>query len=88
MTMERSRRKELTGKVTSSKMDKTLVVTITRKVRHKLYGKVLNRATKCYVHDEKGEAKEGDTVSIMETRPISKLKRWRLVQVLEKGATA
>ena len=78
-------RKKRMGIVLSDKMQKTIVVQIRRKVPHPLYGKVVERANKFKVHDEKNEAKIGDRVMIEETRPLSKDKRWRLVQVLERG---
>ncbi len=81
----RGLRKNRIGKVVSDKMDKTIVVAIETKVRHPLYGKTVNRTTKFKVHDENNEAKIGDRVSIMETRPLSKDKRWRLVEIVEKA---
>lgn len=78
-------RKNRIGKVVSDKMEKTIVVAIETKVRHPLYGKTVNRTTKFKVHDENNEAKIGDRVSIMETRPLSKDKRWRLVEIVEKA---
>ena len=78
-------RKKRTGLVLSDKMQKTVVVQVSSKVLHPLYGKVVGRATKFKVHDEKNEAKVGDRVSIQETRPISRDKRWRLVEILERG---
>ncbi len=83
--IERNVRKVRTGLVTSDKMDKTITVAVERKVRHPLYGKFLKKTTKFHVHDEKNECGIGDTVKIMETRPLSKSKRWRLVEVLEKA---
>jgi small subunit ribosomal protein S17 len=83
--MERNLRKERTGVVTSSKMDKSIVVAVERKVKHPKYGKFVNKTTKFVAHDEKNECGIGDTVKIMETRPMSKTKRWRLVQVVEKA---
>lgn len=80
----RKARKTRIGIVTSNKMDKTIVVSITRKVKHPIYGKFINKTTKFYAHDEKNECNIGDTVKIMETRPLSKLKRWRLVEIIEK----
>ncbi len=80
--VERANRKERKGFVLQNKMNKTIVVGVERTFRHPKYGKVLTRVKKYYVHDEKGEAKAGDFVRIIETRPISKLKRWRLVEVL------
>ena len=76
-------RKIRVGKVTSNKMDKTLVVKIITRVPHPRLGKIIKQVKKLYVHDEKNEAKVGDRVSIMETRPLSKTKRWRLVDVLK-----
>ncbi len=78
-------RKKRTGIVLSDKMQKTIVVQIRRKALHPIYGKVIEHATKFKVHDEKNEAKTGDRVLIQETRPMSKDKNWRLVQILEKG---
>ncbi|MFA9397147.1 MAG: 30S ribosomal protein S17 [Clostridiaceae bacterium] len=83
--MERGNRKTRVGRVTSDKMDKTIVVSVETKVRHPLYGKIINRSTKFKVHDENSEAKVNDRVLIMETRPISKDKRWRLVEIVEKA---
>ena len=82
--LERNLRKTRTGVVSSNKMDKTIVVAIERKVKHPLYGKFVKKSTKFHAHDEKNECSIGDTVKIMETRPISKTKRWRLVEVVEK----
>ena len=84
-TTERNLRKTRTGLVVSSKMNKSIIVTTVRKVIHPIYGKYLKSTTKFYAHDEKNEAGVGDTVKIMETRPISKLKRWRLVEIVEKA---
>ena len=81
----RGLRKNRIGKVVSDKMEKSIVVAIETKVRHPLYGKTVNRTTKFKVHDENNEAKIGDRVSIMETRPLSKDKRWRLVEIVEKA---
>ena len=83
--MERALRKKRIGRVVSNKMEKTIVVAVETKVRHPLYGKTINRTTKFKVHDEKNEAKINDRVSIMETRPLSKDKRWRLVEIVEKA---
>jgi small subunit ribosomal protein S17 len=80
----RNLRKTRTGLVSSNKMDKTITVAVERKVKHPLYGKFLKKTTKLHAHDEKNECNIGDIVKIMETRPISKLKRWRLVEVVEK----
>ncbi|MFL0247609.1 30S ribosomal protein S17 [Candidatus Clostridium stratigraminis] len=83
--MERGIRKSKIGRVVSDKMDKTVVVAVETKVRHPLYGKIMNRTTKFKVHDENNEAKLNDRVLIMETRPLSKDKRWRLVEIVEKA---
>ncbi len=83
--MERNNRKTRTGKVVSDKMDKTIVVAIETKVRHPLYGKIINKTTKFKAHDENNEAKINDKVSIMETRPLSKDKRWRVTGIVEKA---
>ena len=82
--MNRNLRKERIGIVTSNKMDKSIVVSIARRVKHDLYGKFLNKTSKFVAHDEKNECNEGDTVKIMETRPISKNKNWRLVDIIER----
>jgi small subunit ribosomal protein S17 len=81
----RHKRQELTGVVTSAKMEKTIVVKVTRKVQHKLYTRVIRVNKKFYAHDEHREARLGDTVKIVETRPMSKLKRWRLSAVLNRS---
>lgn len=81
----RGYRKTRTGVVVSDKMDKTVVVAIKTKVRHPLYGKMVNRTRKFKAHDEQNQCGIGDTVRIMETRPLSKDKRWRLVEVIEKA---
>ncbi len=81
----RNFRKQRTGVVVSDKMDKTIVVAIKTKVKHPLYGKTVNRTTRLKAHDEKNECGIGDTVRIMETRPLSKEKRWRLVEIIEKA---
>ena len=83
--MERGLRKKRLGKVVSDKMDKTIVVAVETKVRHPLYGKTVNRTTKFKAHDENNEAQINDRVLIMETKPISKDKRWRLVEIVEKA---
>jgi len=83
--VERNLRKTRTGLVTSNKMDKTITVAIERKVKHPIYGKFVDKTTKFHAHDEKNECTIGDTVRIMETRPLSKSKRWRLVEVVEKA---
>jgi len=83
MTMEnRKLRKVRVGQVISDKMKKTIVVAVERRIKHPLYGRIIKRTSKFYAHDEKCQAKVGDTVKIMETRPLSKLKRWRLVEVV------
>jgi len=83
-TVERNLRKTKLGVVTSNKMDKSIVVKVERKVKHPLYGKFVKKSTKFHAHDEKNECSIGDTVKIMESRPLSKTKRWRLVEVVEK----
>ncbi len=83
--MERSNRKTRVGRVVSDKMDKTIVVAIETLVRHPLYGKSVKRTTKFKAHDENNECNIGDRVKIMETRPLSKDKRWRLVEIIEKA---
>jgi len=83
--MERNERKERIGKVVSNKMQKTITVAVDRKVKHPIYGKFVNRTTKFKAHDENNTAGIGDTVRIMETRPLSKDKRWRLIEVIEKA---
>ncbi|GAA0116381.1 MULTISPECIES: 30S ribosomal protein S17 [Clostridium] len=83
--MERGIRKTRIGKVVSDKMDKTIVVAVETKVRHPLYGKTVNTTTKFKVHDENNDARINDRVSIMETRPLSKDKRWRLVEITERA---
>ena len=82
---ERNLRKEKIGLVTSNKMDKSIVVAVERKVKHPKYGKFLNKTTKFVAHDEANTCNVGDTVKIMETRPLSKSKCWRLVEVLERA---
>ena len=79
---------ELTGKVTSAKMEKTIVVEVTRLVQHKKYRRVVRISKKFYAHDEKREAKQGDTVRIVSSRPLSRLKRWRLEEVLTRNTSA
>ena len=83
--MERNLRKTRTGKVTSDKMDKTITVAIEDHVKHPLYNKIVKRTYKLKAHDENNECKIGDTVKVMETRPLSKDKRWRLVSIIEKA---
>lgn len=80
----RNLRKERTGIVVSNKMENTIIIAVKRKVKHPMYGKFVNRTSKFYAHDEKNECNIGDTVKIMETRPLSKLKRWRLVEIIER----
>jgi small subunit ribosomal protein S17 len=82
---ERGTRQELVGVVTSSKMQKTIVVKVVRATQHPLYRRVVRSAKKYYAHDETGEARAGDTVRIVSTRPLSKLKRWRLKEVLQRS---
>jgi small subunit ribosomal protein S17 len=84
-TVERKLRKTRTGVVSSNKMDKTITVVIERKVIHPMYGKFLKKSKKYTAHDEKNECNEGDLVRIMETRPLSKNKRWRLVEIIERA---
>ena len=83
--MERNLRKERIGVVVSNKMEKSIVVLVERKVKHPLYGKFVKKSTKFMAHDEKNEANIGDTVRIMETRPLSKNKCWRMVEIIEKA---
>ena len=82
--LERNLRKIRIGVVSSNKMNKTVTVAVERKVKHPMYGKFLKKTTKFHAHDEKNECSIGDLVKIMETRPLSKTKRWRLVEVIEK----
>ena len=82
--MERNLRKVRTGKVVSDKMDKTIVVAVEDHVKHPLYKKIVKRTYKLKAHDENNECRKGDTVKVMETRPLSKDKRWRLVEIMEK----
>jgi small subunit ribosomal protein S17 len=84
-TEKRNLRKERIGKIVSNKMDKSVTVAIERKVKHPIYGKFVKTTTKFMAHDEKNECGVGDTVSIMETRPVSKNKRWRVIEILEKA---
>lgn len=83
--MERNLRKTRTGKVTSNKMDKTVVVAIENHVKHPLYNKIVKKTYKLKAHDENNECNIGDTVKVMETRPLSKDKRWRLVEIIERA---
>ena len=82
---ERNLRKTRVGIVVSNKMDKTIVVAIQDNVKHAVYNKIIKRTTKIHAHDEKNECNVGDKVEVMETRPLSKTKRWRLVQIIEKA---
>lgn len=84
-TTVRNNRKLITGKVTGSKMDKTIVVSVERRMKHKLYPKFVKKTSKFYAHDEKNECNTNDIVRIMETRPLSKSKRWRLVEIIERA---
>ena len=83
--MERNLRKERVGIVTSNKMEKSIVVSIERKVKHGLYGKFVKKTSKFVAHDQENTCNEGDTVKIMETRPLSKNKNWRLVEIIERA---
>ena len=83
--MERNLRKERIGVVDSNKMDKTIVVVIERRTKHPIYGKFVKKSTRFFAHDEKNECNIGDTVRIMETRPLSKNKHWRLVEIIERA---
>ena len=85
MDQNRGMRKTRTGVVVSDKMDKTIVVKLSTRVKHPLYSKYINKTTKIKAHDENNECGVGDTVEVMETRPLSKTKRWRLVQIIEKA---
>jgi len=84
-TSERARRKVRTGVVVSDAMDKTVMVRIDRQVRHALYGKTVRRSSKLVAHDEANDAHVGDTVRVMETKPLSKTKRWRVVEIVERA---
>ena len=81
----RALRKTRVGKVVSDKMDKTIVIAIADNVKHPTYGKIIKRTVKIHAHDEQNECGIGDTVKVMETRPLSKTKRWRLVEIIEKA---
>lgn len=83
--VQRNLRKERIGVVTSTKMDKSISVVVERKIKHPMYGKFVKKTTKFMAHDETNDAKEGDTVRIVETRPISKSKNWRLAEVVERA---
>ena len=85
MSEVRGMRKTRVGVVVSDKMDKTITIAVKYRVRHPLYGKIMNRTTKIKVHDEKNECGIGDTIRVMETRPLSHDKRWRLVEIIEKA---
>jgi small subunit ribosomal protein S17 len=85
---ERHERQEVTGVVTSAKMEKTIIVKVTRMVQHKLYHRVIRVSKKFYAHDEERKARQGDTVRIIETRPLSKLKRWRLAEIVTRSKRA
>jgi small subunit ribosomal protein S17 len=84
----RHERQEVTGVVTSAKMEKTIIVKVTRMVQHKLYHRVIRVSKKFYAHDEERKARQGDTVRIIETRPLSKLKRWRLAEIVTRSKRA
>lgn len=84
-TNKRRLRKVQEGQVVSANMDKTIVVRVERRIRHALYGKEITKAKRCHAHDENNEAQVGDRVRIMETRPLSKMKNWRLVEILAKA---
>lgn len=86
MSEEKKAVRTLTGRVSSNKMDKTISVVIERYVKHPMYGKFVRRSTKLFAHDENNDAREGDVVTIRETRPISKNKAWALVEVVERAA--
>ncbi|WP_247232665.1 30S ribosomal protein S17 [Telluribacter sp. SYSU D00476] len=81
----RNLRKERVGRVVSNKMEKSCVITVERKVKHPMYGKFMSKTSKLMVHDENNQAGIGDTIRVMETRPLSKNKRWRLVEILERA---
>lgn len=83
--MERNLRKERVGQVVSSKMQKSITVAVDRKVKHPIYGKFVRKTTKLTAHDENNDCNVGDTVKVMETRPMSKNKRWRLVEIIERA---
>ncbi len=85
-TVERNARKERVGVVVSDKMDKTITVEVRRQMKHPMYGKYIERSSKMMAHDEENDANEGDTVRIMETRKLSKRKRWRLVEIIDRAA--
>jgi len=85
MTEQTNTQRTLTGKVVSNKMDKSITVAVERRVKHAIYGKFVAKTTKFMVHDEKNECNPGDVVKISETRPLSKNKRWRLVEIIERA---
>lgn len=85
MSEQKVTKRTLTGKVVSDKMDKTITVKVERQVKHPLYGKFIKRSTKVHAHDETNECKMGDTVTVVESRPLSKSKSWQLVEVVEKA---
>ncbi len=85
METTRKVRRERVGVVTSNRMDKSIVVVVKRKVKHPIYGKFVNKSSKFMAHDEENSANEGDTVKISETRPMSKNKRWRLIEIIERA---
>lgn len=85
MSEQRNMRKTVVGRVVSDKMDKTVVVSIKTRVRHPLYGKIMNKTSKLKAHDEENACGIGDTVRLMETRPLSREKRWRVVEIIEKA---
>ena len=80
----RGKRKTRVGEVVSDKMDKTITVAVKRRIKHPVYGKYISRTSKLMAHDDKNECQQGDTVKVMETRPLSRSKRWRLVEIIEK----
>jgi small subunit ribosomal protein S17 len=84
-SLDRNLRKERVGRVVSNKMEKSCVITVERKVKHPMYGKFMKKTSKLMVHDENNQCGIGDTVRVMETRPLSKNKRWRLVEILERA---
>jgi small subunit ribosomal protein S17 len=83
--VERAQRRERTGRVVSDRMDKSIVVAVDRQIKHPIYGKFITKTTKYMAHDENNEAKAGDLVEIMSTRPLSKRKTWRLVEIIERA---
>lgn len=85
MSEQKVNKRTLTGKVVSDKMDKTITVKVERQVKHPIYGKFIKRSTKVHAHDESNKCKMGDTVTVIESRPLSKTKSWQLVEVVEKA---